>query len=168
MNEEKQINKKINQDILKWVIIGLLIFAIMLLIFSIGVFVGEKKAEFSCRWAENYHKNFAGPRQGFRKNWQENPPFPGDFIESHGIVGEIIEIKENEFVIKGKDNIEKLILITEETLIQKGRNEIKKEDLKTGDLVVVIGSPNKEGKIEAKLIRTFDKNDKMPPIPKRP
>ena len=156
MNEEKQLNKKINRDILKWIIIGLAGFVIVILIFGIGMFVGGMKARFSYRWAESYHKNFAGPRGGFLGDWRGLPPLPGEFIESHGTFGEIIKINDSDFIIKGQGDIEKVIIITEDTVIKKGMATIKKEELKIGNRVVVIGSPNEEGQIEAKLIRLFD------------
>jgi len=165
MNEEKQPNKKINRDILKWIIIGLAGFVIVILIFGIGIFVGGMKARFSYRWAEQYHKMFAGPRAGFFGDWRSFPQ--GEFIEAHGAFGEIIEMKENEFVIKGRADVEKVILITDKTTIQKGREKIKKGDLKVGNFVVVIGSPSEEGKIEAKMIRIFNGELEGPPMPLR-
>jgi len=159
-------SKKINHDVLKWVIIGLAGFVVIILIFSAGIFIGGMKAKFSYRWAENYNKNFAGPRGGFLSDWREGPFSPGDFIEGHGAFGEIIEINPSTssgtssgqagFVIKGRDNVEKLIKIREDTVIKKIRKTIKKDELKIGDRVVIVGSPNEEGQIEAKLIRIFD------------
>lgn len=154
MNEDKQQNKKsLNPDVLKWVIIGLLVIVVIALVFGVGILVGEKKAKFSYRWAENYHKNFAGPRVGFWGDWWSFPR--GDFIESHGAFGEIIEINGSVFVIKGRGDIEKIIVTTEDTIIKKGR-ETTKDELRAGDQVVIIGSPNEEGQIEAKLIRIFN------------
>lgn len=82
--------------------------------------------------------------------------FPaGDFIEGHGSVGEIIKINGSELVIKGRDNVEKTIIINDKTVINKGRKTVKKDELKVGDFITVIGSPNDKGQIEAKLIRVF-------------
>lgn len=168
MTNSEQNNKKINRDVLKWVIVGLAGFVIVVLIFSAGMFVGGAKARFSYRWAESYHKNFAGPKSGFFGDWRMLPP-PGDFIESRGTFGEIIKINDSDFVAKGQSDVEKVILITEGTIIQKGRDTIKKEELKVGDRVVVIGSSNENGQIEAKLIRVFDEKETiMPPMPPRP
>ncbi|PIR01917.1 MAG: hypothetical protein CO031_00335 [Candidatus Nealsonbacteria bacterium CG_4_9_14_0_2_um_filter_37_38] len=175
MNENKQNNpdikqvsdgtdKKIHRDVLKWIIIGLAAFVILILIFGVGMFVGGMKAKFSYRWAESYHKNFAGPRGGFFGDWRMPLPPPGDFIEGHGTFGEIIQINDFDFVIKGKGDLEKIIVIKENTILEKGRTTIKKDDLKVGDQVVVIGSPNEQGQIEAKLIRIFNGEDiKNPP-----
>lgn len=179
MNEEKQSKKinpspsgegdRVNRDtcpasserselwcgVLKWVIIGLAGFAVVVLIFGTGMFVGGMKARFSYRWAESYHKNFAGPRGGFFGDWRALPP-PGDFIEGHGTFGEIIKINDSDLVVKGQNDVEKLIIVTQDTIIEKGMVTIKKEELKVGDRIVIIGSPNEEGQIEAKLIRIFN------------
>jgi hypothetical protein len=148
--EQKNQTKK---DILKWILIGLGIFIIAALIFKAGMFVGAMKANFSFRWAEQYHKNFAGPRAGFFGDWRM-PPF-GDFIEGHGTFGEIIKIEGNNLVVKGRENIEKIVLVNEKTVIKSGFKDIKISDLKVGDIIVIIGSPNEQGQIEAKLIRVF-------------
>ncbi len=149
-----------HKDILKWIIIGLLAFVVILLVFGLGVLIGERKAKFSYRWAEQYHKMFAGPRQGFFGNWRSFPR--GEFIEAHGTFGEIIEMKEKDFIIKGSEDVEKVILISDKTVIQRGRENMKKEDLRIGDFVVIIGSPNEEGKIEAKVIRVFGGGKPIP------
>jgi len=167
--EEKQSSsgagkKIIRPDVLKWVIIGLAVFAVVILIFGAGLLVGGTKARFSYRWAESYHKNFGGPRGGFLGDWQKFPIPPGDFIEGHGSFGEIIKINNSDFVIKGQGDVEKVVVVTKDTIIEKGRKTIKKEELKIGNRVVVIGSPNEQGQIEAKLIRIFDGEDiKSPP-----
>jgi hypothetical protein len=140
-------------DILKWIIVGLLAIVVIVLIFGLGVFVGEKKAKFSYLWAENYHRMFAGPKAGFLGNLKM-PPFD-EFIEGHGTFGEIIKIEGNNLVVKGRGNVEKVIVLTEKTVIKSGREDIKFSDLKIGDMIVIIGSPNDKGQIEAKLIRVF-------------
>ena len=82
--------------------------------------------------------------------------FPaGDFIGGHGAFGEIIELSGNGFVVKGRGDVEKIIIISEETVIKIG-SETVEDGLQIGDRVVIIGSPNEDGQIEAKLIRVFD------------
>ncbi len=151
--EENNRNKTLNKDTLKWVIVGLACLIILVLAFGLGVWVGTRKAEFSYRWAESYHQNFGGPKQGFVVGWREFPA--GDLIEGHGSFGEIIKIDDNSFVIKGRDNTENIILLKDDTVIEKLRKQIKPEILKVGDFIVVIGSPNDSGQIEAKLIRVI-------------
>jgi hypothetical protein len=148
--EEKQ------HDILKWIIVGLISIIVLVLVFGLGVLVGEKKAKFSYLWAENYHRMFAGPKAGFLGSLRM-PPFPpfDEFIEGHGTFGEIIKIEGNNLVVKGRGSVEKVIVVTEKTVIKSGREDIKFSDLKIGDMIVIIGSPNDKGQIEAKLIRVF-------------
>lgn len=153
MEENKQ-NKIINHDVLKWIIIGIVGFVVLALVFGVGMFVGGMKARFSYRWAENYHKNFAGPRGGFLENWQM-PPAPDDFIESYGTFGQIIKIDGTTLVIRGRDNVEKIVLINNETVIQRFKETLKPSDLKVNDPIVVIGESNDAGQIVAKLIRLF-------------
>lgn len=154
-----------NPDVLKWIIVGLVCFVLVILAFGAGVKVGVSKAKFSYKWAESYHKNFGGPRGGFIDDWRKFPA--RDFINAHGSFGEIIEVKEKEFIVRGRENVEKVILTTEETIITKGREAVK-EGLKVGDQVVIIGSPNEEGKIVAKLIRVFPNDKPTPAFPMRP
>ncbi|MBI2640716.1 MAG: hypothetical protein HYW91_02435 [Candidatus Sungbacteria bacterium] len=132
------------------VLLGLGAFIILLVIFKAGVAVGFKKAGFSYRWGENYHRNFAGPRGGFLKDLRDQ-----DFMEAHGTFGSILKIDGLTIVISGKDGTEKTILANDNTVVRRFRDEIKLSDLKEGDYIVVIGSPNDAGQIEAKLIRVM-------------
>jgi hypothetical protein len=161
MSEEKPIKKSLQKrDVLKWTIIGLTGFVVIILVFSAGVKVGTLKVQYSYRWADNYNKNFAGPRDGFFSNWQKFPA--KDFISGHGSFGEIIAMKDNGFVVKDNENVEKVVITNQETTIIKGREKIK-DGLKVGDRVVVIGTPNEEGQIEAKFIRVFNEETKRLP-----
>ena len=126
---------------------------VILLVFKVGLMVGVRKADFSCRWSDNYHRNFGGPDKGFLAGLGDR-----NFIEASGAFGQIIKIDGKTVVMNGKDNVEKIIVVDDKTSIQNGRQTVKSADLKVGDLIVVIGEPDELGKIEAKLIRV------MPPI----
>jgi len=154
-----------NYRTLKWIIIGLIGLALACFIFWVGMVVGGSKAKFSYRWAENYHNNFAGPQGGFLGDWQQKlPPRPEDFIEGHGVFGQIIEFKDNRFVMRGQKDMEEVVIVTTDTVIKDGAKTIK-DGLRVGEYVVVIGSPNKAGQIEAKLIRLFRDQPQTPPLP---
>ena len=116
--------------------------------FKAGEFMGFRKANFSYRWAENYDRNFAGPRGGFM-----NQIIGREYVDSHGTVGQILKIDGDTLVIKGKNDVEKTVLISNKTAINRFRDNINVSDLRVDDLVVVIGSPNNNGQIDAKLIR---------------
>ncbi|MBU6414658.1 hypothetical protein KGQ34_00205 [Patescibacteria group bacterium] len=135
------------------VVLGALI--ALLAAFKAGEFVGYRKARFSYQWEENYHRNFAGPGKGFFGNFLRGFG-DRDFINSHGTFGAIIKIDGNTVIVKGKDEAEKIILVSASTTtIESRRETLQASDLKVDDQVVVIGSPNEQGQIEAKLIRVF-------------
>ncbi|MFA5936612.1 MAG: hypothetical protein WC822_01900 [Candidatus Paceibacterota bacterium] len=134
--------------------IGALI--IMALIFSAGVSVGFHKASFGRAWGENYERNF-GMRPGRQMFGQDN------FPNSHGAIGKIIKIELPTIITQDiKDNTEKIILIKDDTQIQKIKENITASDLKIDDSIVVIGTPNEQGQIEAKLIRIMPSPELMP------
>lgn len=136
---------------LQWVIGGIAAVIVLLLVFQAGVFVGLRKARFSYRWGEQYHQVFGGPRGGFMADLQGQ-----DFISGHGTAGTVIKIDGNNIVIKGNDGVEKNVMVTDDTTIEKGRAMLKVSDIKVDDNVVVIGTPEDNGSIQAKLIRVFD------------
>lgn len=127
---------------------------VFLLIFQAGMIIGHRKASFSCRWEENYMKNFGGP---FGKLKGHFLPGPGDrgFIRAGGVSGQIIKIEGQAITVKDRDGIEKIVIVNDKTEIKKFRDAIKLQDLKTDDLIVVIGEPNSGGQIEARLIRVM-------------
>jgi len=147
-------NKKINHDTLKWIIIGVVAFVVLVLAFGAGMFIGEIKARFSYRWAENYHRNFGGPQNGFMGELKMMPP-NSEFIEGYGAFGQIIKIESSAIIIKGRGDVEKIIVIKDDTVIKRLRNTIKLKDLKIDEYIMVIGDPNDAGQIEAKLIRVL-------------
>lgn len=150
----KKIHEKIvgffESKILVGVLYGIGIVIILILIFSAGVSVGFQKASFGRAWGENYERNFGmigGMMQG-------RPGLRGEnFPNAHGAVGKIIKVELPTIIVQDKDNTEKVILIGNDIKIQKAKNDMKNTDLKINDFVVVIGSPNDQGQIEAKFIR---------------
>ena len=66
-------------------------------------------------------------------------------------------------VIKQEDKKWQVILIKNDTQIQKIKENIATNDLKINDFVVVIGTPNEQGQIEAKFIRIMPIGMPVPP-----
>ena len=151
------INKILQSKAFKGVIIAVIALIILLLGFKFGTIVGARKADFSCRWSDNYHRNFGGPQKGFLQGLGDR-----DFIEANGTFGQIIKTDSSNIAIRGRNDIEKTILINDETVIKSLQKTIKPSDLKVDDMVVIIGEPNNSGQIEARLIRV------MPPLPTPP
>ena len=127
---------------------------VLVLVFSLGVSVGFHKASFGHAWAENYERNF-GTMPG-------RPPFD-NFPNASGAVGKIIKIGFPTIIVEDKDNTEKVVLIKDDTQIQKTQEKITENDLKIDDFVVIIGSPNTQGQIEAKFIRVMPLGMPVPP-----
>jgi len=141
-------------------IIGGLI--VLLLVFQAGSFVGFKKAKFSCHWAENYEKNFIGPGKGFGKKIGRELAGK-DLFNAHGIAGAIIKADDEGLVIKEPNGTEKAVSVNGNTVINRFRDTLTTADLKIGDKVVIIGSANELGVLEAKLIRVLPPTDLAPP-----
>ena len=148
-------NKIFQSKLFKGSLLGIAGLIILLLIFKAGMMVGIKKADFSCRWSDNYHRNFGGPKGGFWGGFGDR-----DFMDANGTFGQIIKIEGNLLTIKGNQNTEKVILLNESTVIKSMQDTIKATDLKVDDNIVVIGEPNQAGQIAAKLIRIVP----LPPI----
>jgi hypothetical protein len=140
--------KTAESKIFKIILWGILGFIVLLIVFKAGMAVGFKKASFSYKWGENYHRNFGGPKKGLLEDFSGR-----DFLEGYGTFGQIIKIDDLTLVIDGRGDMEKIILIKEDTVIKRFRDNIKLSDLKVDDYVTVIGEPNEEGQIQAKLIR---------------
>lgn len=144
------IQKLLEPKMFKKIMKGLGILLVALFIFEAGMFVGFHKGKFGRDWDDNFSRNF-GPRGSGRMGMMSN--FPENFPNSHGAIGKIIKIEYPTMIVADKDNIEKVVLISDETRIRQMREEGTKDSLKLNDYVVVIGSPNTQGQIEAKLIR---------------
>lgn len=139
----------------KKVLYGVGIAIAVLLIFQAGMFVGYKKASFSYRWGDNYYRTFGGHRGGERMMiGRMMDSFRGkDFTNSSGAIGKIVNINLPALTIENSDGIEKMILIADDTVIRRFRERVKTNGLKIGDFVVVIGAPNNNAQVEAKIVR---------------
>jgi hypothetical protein len=149
------MNEDIFQSkIFKWVIVGVACFIILTFVFGLGVFVGGRRANFSFKWAEEYHRNFSGPQDGFFGNFMD---MDREFSNANGSFGQIIEVNAEDGTLTIKDigNVEKEILTSNRTSIVFQRNNLEISDLKIGDSVVIIGEPTNAGQITAELIRVM-------------
>ena len=130
------------------ILCGIGIVVIALLIFSAGMTVGFYKASFGHAWGENYEHNFGLV--------PARPILGGDtFPNANGAIGKIIKIELPTLIVQDKDNTEKVISIKDDTQMEEMRKPVLASDLKMGDFIVVIGTPNEQGQIEAKFIRVM-------------
>lgn len=135
------------------ILYGVGIAIVVLAVFQAGMFVGYRKASFSYRWGDSYHRAFG--ERGERMIGGRMMGFFGDrdFTNSSGAIGKIVKINLPSLVIESKDGIEKAVLLNDDSIIKRFRETIKPEDIKIGDLVVVIGVPNDNAQVEAKVVR---------------
>lgn len=149
--KKEQIKNKINNflESKKFKIATYVIGAIFVLIFvfQAGMIAGFKKASFRHDWGDNYERNF-GPKN--------RPPFMGDMMgapNAHGAIGKIIKVEYPNIFVLDKDQTEKVVIIKDDTNIIERKDKVTKESLIVDKYIVVIGNPNDQGQIEAKLIR---------------
>jgi hypothetical protein len=139
---------------------------VLLLVFLLGAYIGEKKAEFGYRWGQNYGRFFGEPRVGFFNNAtgsnMQGPQSPMG-INAFGNGGVVLKVDGTTMAIKGNDNIEKVIAIDPQTLIREGNSAISLSDIESGDQVVVIGAPDNTGQILARFIRVFEHHNQPTP-----
>ncbi|MFA4999422.1 MAG: hypothetical protein WC519_01710 [Parcubacteria group bacterium] len=134
----------------KKIMIGVGIFIGILIVLQLGIRIGYRKASTSYRAGDNFRMIFGGQMSG---RAFMAPPAPDSFFSAHGATGTIIGINLPRIAIETPENVERSVLITDKTEIKKLRDSIKPEELRMEDKIVVIGSPNSPGEIEARLIR---------------
>lgn len=126
------------------VIVSLLI---LLLVFQAGAMVGYRRALFASRLGDNYFRVFdPGPRT--MPSWRAF-----DFPGGHGAIGEIVKINLPQVIVADRSEVEKVVVVDQKTIIRLGRETASSTNLKIGDSVIVLGAPDEEGQIDARLIR---------------
>lgn len=123
-------------------------FIFILIVFQAGVFVGYHKAAYSYRLGEKYYSMFGEHERGHVMGFKHN-----DFLNTHGAIGKIISIALPNIIIEDRDGIEKNVVLEDDTMIKRFRDKVTPSDLKIGDSVVIIGMPNDQAQIEARLVR---------------
>ena len=81
-------NNIFESKLFKAIIISVAGLIILVFVFGLGILVGTKRADFSFRWAEEYHRNFGGPQGGFFGDMMGQ-----DFTNANGVFGQIIKIR---------------------------------------------------------------------------
>jgi len=156
MNTDKIFQSKLFGGI----ILGIAILVILAFVFCLGIFVGSERANFSFRWADEYHRNFGGPQGGFFGDFMG---MDQQFANANGSFGKIIKIDPStgsgQVILTVKDNdgdnTEKTILVDDKTIIICQRQNLKLSNLKIDSNIVVIGQPDNSGQVVARLIRVM-------------
>ncbi len=136
-----------------WVFFAVAQIAVLLFVFQLGMFVGIQKSGYSQNWKENYGRNFGMPPKGPLGGFEGR-----EFLGAHGVAGIIIKIGDQDLVIKGQDGMERIIQLSDNVILRHGRENIKITDIDVDDEAVIIGAPNPDGTVLAKMIRIFSPN----------
>lgn len=138
-------------------VITLAILVAILAIFGFGMVAGYEKARFSGRFGDQYQRMFVDGRGKFSVSSRGPGMMAMPEVESlpggHGAVGEIVNVSLPQIVVAGPDNLERIALIGDDTLIRRFRESASVSDLQAGETVVILGSPDGDGRIQAKLVR---------------
>ncbi|MEK7641762.1 MAG: hypothetical protein AAB365_02090 [Patescibacteria group bacterium] len=135
----------------------LLALFVLIIVFWTGVSVGWRKAEFSYRFSDSYYRSFGSRDRspigmiGMRS--------PDDLIGGHGAVGKVLSVSLPTIIVSEGSGLEKTIRITADTIVRSGRAGIASTTITDRDFIVVIGVPDQNGQVTAKLIRV------LPPPP---
>jgi hypothetical protein len=136
-----------------WILGGIII---LFIVFGVGAMVGHRQAAFLGRFGDNYYRNFYGGPIG-------HPSF-----NMHGVAGEVIDISSSSLSVKDFDGDEHSVAIFPDTAIREDNRMITMGDVRAGDMITVIGSPNGAGQIEARFVRVFEASSSMPLPPPFP
>lgn len=128
------------------IILGIGVIVLMMAAFSMGERVGFHKASFAFQNGNNFYRTFGPINDGPMMQVPE-------FSDTHGVVGKIVSIDLPVLTVEDKDNTEKAVVLSDQTIIRQFRNTLTGKDLTIGQDVVVIGDPNNQSQIVARLIR---------------
>ena len=138
----------LESKIFRGFIAGIGFLVILLLVFKAGEMIGFRKAGFSYQWGENYERNFGGPAAHFPVDIHDQ-----GFLGGNGTLGNVMSINSSTLTVQDPGGTEKIIGLTKDTIVHKLRETVTPHDIQTNDHVVIIGTPDNTGQIEAKLIR---------------
>jgi hypothetical protein len=121
--------------------------------------VGFRKASFESRFGGQ----FVG-RMG-DVNMMYSPFIGNRGANPHGIVGVILSINLPKIMVKSEDGHEDTVSISSSTVVRQFRDNIAADKLKVNDNVIILGSPNEDGSINASLIRVMPSGTSTRPMP---
>jgi hypothetical protein len=117
----------------------------VIVIFEAGVAVGRHEGVFSSRWGQNYERNFGGSSM----NMDGHGPM------ANGALGKVLQVSSSTILIADQNNQEQRVVLTDDTIIRDHETTVASTSIAVGTFVIVLGEPNMNGEIEAKLIRVI-------------
>jgi hypothetical protein len=81
----------------------------------------------------------------------------GSTIHDHGAIGLIVSVTDHSVTVRTRDGRAREVMINDQTMIDRDGNRLKLSDLKTGDVIIVAGSPNTQrNALDARLVRVVE------------
>jgi hypothetical protein len=139
----------IQSKFLHGVLIGIAGLVAVLAIFALGMGVGAARASRFSRWCEANERQFSQPGP---MGHMGVPAFPAD---AHGVFGDVLSTSGTSMTVEGQDGIEHEVLFTSSTRVRSGQVDATTTDIRSNAHVGVLGDPDDQGGIEARLIRIF-------------
>lgn len=149
----KQLQEYIQSKTARRILMGIGVLIVVLFVFEAGIWVGYRRGTFTCKLSDNYFRIF-GEEQGEHMGLR-GQILRGEMPGGHGATGKIVNVNLPMLVVADANRIEKSVHINEDTLIKRINETITASDLKTDDFIIVMGNPNDQGQIEARLIRVL-------------
>jgi len=89
------------------------------------------------------------------------------FSGSHGAIGTLQAVQEKSLTLELRDGTTQTILIDYKTRLERKQKKITLADLRTGERLLVVGTPDEQGQIKARLIHAFEPRNPSPtPTPR--
>ena len=141
------------------IMLGVAVMLVLVCVFEAGVALGYHEAVFSSHWGANYERNFGGTGMQVMMGVPD-----GHGPEAFGAIGQIISIASSTMVVQNNDQQEEKVIFNGNTVIRNQEITIPASSLSAGTYVVVVGTPDNQGTIDASLIRIIP----APPTPSTP
>ncbi len=142
--------------LVKRILCALVVVFVLAGTFKIGEEVGNHRANFTKNYGEKYSNNF-GSNRDERDSRYGFGMMNGNFRSVHGAIGKVLAVSSSTItMLDNNDNVEKSILVDSNTIIRNGRDNASSTSLVADNFIMVVGSPNENGQIIAKLIRVMN------------
>lgn len=123
-----------------------------LIIIGLVILAGVSVTAFGLRHFNNLGRGFGAPQMMSRNNFGSRGMGGRDILKK-SFNGQVTAINGQDITLKTNDNQELAVKVSDTTSYYKGQNIAKAADLQVNNSVVVSGSPDSNGVIQATAIQ---------------
>ncbi len=123
---------------------------LLVLVFHAGQIIGFRKAELSLGLLGG-RGVYGRMDQQFLHEFAER-----EIVNSHGVSGVVVSVAEPFFIMQSSSGLEREVSVSGATIIRRGPSSITLQEVQPMNRVVVLGSTEDTGTLEAKFIRILD------------